>query len=66
MCEPKLTLDVLDVGTAKRVFELKPLGRITGAMDPIYTGEDSVWVTLGKDIKPEDVVGLEVFVRVEG
>ena len=42
------------------------LGRIEGELDPILTGEQAVWVKLAEGLKPEDVMGAEVFVRVRG
>lgn len=44
-------------------FPLVRLGSVEGVMDAILTGEDAVWVSLADGMKPEDVVGLEVFVR---
>ena len=41
-----------------------PLGTIVGVMDQILTGEEAVWVKLAEELKPEHVVGLEVFVRL--
>jgi hypothetical protein len=43
---------------------LEPVGIVSGAMDSILTSEEAVWVSLADKIKPEDLVGLEVFVRL--
>lgn len=44
-------------------FTLVRLGSIEGVMDTILTGEEAVWVRLAEGVRPEDIVGLEVFAR---
>ena len=48
------------------LFTLLPLGTIEGELDQVLTGEEAVWVKLSEGLKPEDVMGAEVFVRVRG
>ena len=48
------------------LFTLLPLGTIEGELDKVLTGEEAVWVRLAAGLKPEDIMGAEVFVRVRG
>lgn len=51
---------------AKPDGTLFPLGTIEGVMDAVLTGEEAVWVKLAEGLRPEDVMGADVFVRVRG
>ena len=42
------------------------LGRVAGTMDPYGSGDASVWVRLADGIEPDDVVGLDVYVKPLG
>ena len=48
------------------LFTLVPLGTIEGELDQVFTCEEAVWIKLAEGLRPEDVMGAEVFVRVRG
>ena len=53
-------------GATKPDGTLFTLGTIEGELDKVLTGEEAVWVKLAEGLRPEDIMGAEVFVRVSG